>query len=285
MRSLFRTNQSGGKVLFASRHVKTSTRGNGSQPTRGMHSGRKGFRRCYYRNGVLTIEHLRGTNRVFFSFQYQPDSYRVSRIRLMRRIAASTRQSDERRFPGVVWIRKRGSGKDLQESWDIRRLRVGRINEEQDRTWKDMDSQSFSSNDWEKVADPHDKEAIKAWIDGEMQHQSCVVVLIGGDTADSEWVNYEIRHAWEQRKGVLGVYIHNLVDGRGTQSPMGRNPFDYFSVGERRLSEIVRVYDPPFKESKEVYDHIRRSLDSWIEEAIKIRRANRRFRVCQELPR
>lgn len=39
-----------------------------------------------------------------------------------------------------------------------------------------------------------------------------MVVLIGEDTAKRKWVKYEIKKAWNEGKGVLGIYIHNLKD-------------------------------------------------------------------------
>ena len=38
-----------------------------------------------------------------------------------------------------------------------------------------------------------------------------------------------------------------------------------------KLSSIVKTYDPPFTDSKKVYDHIKTNLSDWIESAIKIR--------------
>ena len=49
----------------------------------------------------------------------------------------------------------------------------------------------FSDNGWEQVRLKSD-DAIKRWIDKEMQMRSCVVVLIGSETADRKWVKYEI---------------------------------------------------------------------------------------------
>jgi hypothetical protein len=136
-----------------------------------------------------------------------------------------------------------------------------------------MDGSSFESNDWEKVASAGEK-AIRKWINEQMRNTSCLVVLIGSQTAGRDWINYEIEHAWTEKKGVLGVYIHNLVGSNGKRSEMGPNPFDDVSIGELRLSEVVPTYNPPSEESNEVYDYIRRNLDSWISEAIEIRRSN-----------
>ncbi|MBR9766708.1 MAG: TIR domain-containing protein, partial [Rhodobacteraceae bacterium] len=47
-------------------------------------------------------------------------------------------------------------------------------------------------------------------------------VLIGSETASRQWVRYEIRKAWKERKGVLGIQIHGLKDLNGNTSTKGR---------------------------------------------------------------
>jgi Thoeris protein ThsB, TIR-like domain len=130
----------------------------------------------------------------------------------------------------------------------------------------------LSSNDWEEVKKGGDK-AIEEWIAKEMNSKSCLVVLIGSATAGRRWVNHEITKAWNDKKGVVGVYIHNLKNLAGVQSSKGANPFTghtITSTGET-LSSIVRAYDPPYTTSTYVYDHIKENLESWVEEAITIR--------------
>ncbi len=39
----------------------------------------------------------------------------------------------------------------------------------------------------------------------------------------------------------------------------------------KKLSSIVKAYNPPYTNSKNVYNHISENLEDWIEEAIKIR--------------
>lgn len=97
------------------------------------------------------------------------------------------------------------------------------------------------------------------------------MVLIGGETAGRKWIKYEIEKSWNERKGVVGIYIHNLLDRDGRQSVKGRNPFGDFTVGGVSLSSIVRAYDPPFTFSQNVYGHIKDNLSDWVEEAIRIR--------------
>jgi hypothetical protein len=97
------------------------------------------------------------------------------------------------------------------------------------------------------------------------------VVLIGAGTAGRKWITYEIRRAWDTGKGVVGVYVHNLQDASGNQSTKGGNPFDHVWIGSSRLSSIVKVYDPPYMTSTDVYSHIKENIVAWTDEAVSIR--------------
>src|SRR6266571_1764697 len=74
-----------------------------------------------------------------------------------------------------------------------------------------------SDNDWESIAAGGD-EKIAKWIDDQLYGKSVAIVLIGASTAGRKWINYEITKAWNDTKGVLGVYIHNLKNREGDQS-------------------------------------------------------------------
>lgn len=127
-----------------------------------------------------------------------------------------------------------------------------------------------TDNDWETITRGGDR-AIKEWIDDQLEGKSCNVVLIGQNTAGRKWIDYEIRSAWERGKGLVGIYIHKLRDFDGDQSSKGRNPFEDFSLGDERLSSVVKTYNPPYSDSKAVYGYISDNLENWIEEAIEIR--------------
>ena len=127
-----------------------------------------------------------------------------------------------------------------------------------------------SDNQWEEVTQGGDA-AIGKWIDSQMTGRSCVAVLIGSNTAGRKWIKYEIRKAWNDGKGLVGIYIYGLKNKDREQSSKDRNPFDDFTVNKRKLSTIVKAYDPPYKTSTYVYDHIKENIADWIEEAISIR--------------
>src|SRR5690242_6355679 len=86
-----------------------------------------------------------------------------------------------------------------------------------------------SSNEWEEVK-RKGEDSIKEWINDNMNYRSCLVVLIGSETASRKWVKYEIKHAWKNGKGVVGVFIHGLKDVSGNQSSKGPNPFELFCI-------------------------------------------------------
>lgn len=99
-----------------------------------------------------------------------------------------------------------------------------------------------SSNDWEEVKRKGD-DSIKRWIDTHMDYRSCVIVLIGSDTASRKWCRYEIKHAWKEGKGVVGIYVHNLKNIDGEQDIKGDNPFKLFCV-DKTFNYIVEHKHP-----------------------------------------
>jgi len=127
-----------------------------------------------------------------------------------------------------------------------------------------------SDNDWEKITGKGDA-AIKDWIADQLKGRSCAVVLAGNGTAGRKWIKYEIIEAWNSKMGVVGVCIHNLKDVLGKQSLKGANPFTNLTVGDKVMSSIVKLYDPPYTTSTDVYDYIKRNITSWTDEACEIR--------------
>ena len=130
----------------------------------------------------------------------------------------------------------------------------------------------LTSNKWEDVAKGGDA-AIKKWIDENMAGKSCNIVLIGSEMAGRKWVEYEFKKAWGDRKGVLGIYIHNLKDQNGNTTTKGKNPFTGFTInsGKTAFDSVVPVYNPAGATSTAVYDTIENTIESWVEAAIAIR--------------
>jgi hypothetical protein len=125
-------------------------------------------------------------------------------------------------------------------------------------------------NDWESIKKAGDR-AIQNWIDDQLHYRSCTIVLVGSATAGRKWINYEIEKSWKEKMGVVGINIHNLKDRNGYQSNQGNSPFNGIYVNDISLSNVLQVYNPPYWDSKDVYNHIASNISNWVDEAIKIR--------------
>lgn len=152
--------------------------------------------------------------RVFYSFHYAPDNWRVSQIRNIGAIEGNKPASD---------------------------------------------------NDWETITKGGDKK-IKGWIENQMKERTCTIVLAGVNTANRKWINHEIVKSWDDGKGVLVIFIHNLKDKEGKQCSKGANPLYYIthSPTKKRLSTIAKAYDPPRTTSRGVYSYIEDNIDCQI---------------------
>lgn len=108
---------------------------------------------------------------------------------------------------------------------------------------------------WEEVKKRGD-EAIKRWIRDQLQGTSVTVVLIGTETPDRKYVQYEIEQSRESDNGLIGVYIHNMKDKNGRTEPKGADPF--IKMGYKN----IRTYDW-------VQDNGYNNLGDWVEAAFQ----------------
>lgn len=131
------------------------------------------------------------------------------------------------------------------------------------------DNKPVSVNDWETVKKGGNK-AIEKWINDNMKYRSCIVVLVGEETYKRPWVKYEIKKAWEDGKGLLGIYIHNLKDPKTGKCSKGVNPFEQFTFDDgTKLSSVIKCYNP---KSNDAYNDIKENIEAWIETAINNRK-------------
>lgn len=117
----------------------------------------------------------------------------------------------------------------------------------------------LNSQSWEEVR-KKGKAAIEAWITKEMSYKKAVIVLIGQETANREWVNYEINKAWTDKRPILGVRIHGLSSFGSADKP-GATPFSAASG--------IPVFDPTAKDvfgnidTKATYNNLVANLETW----------------------
>jgi hypothetical protein len=131
------------------------------------------------------------------------------------------------------------------------------------------ENKPVTPNTWEQIKARGDK-AIETWIEENMKYKSCVIVLIGSDTHNRKWVKYEIKKAWEDGKGLLGIYMHNLKDPKEGKGTKGANPFEQFTFRDANKHICtINCYNP---KSTDAYKDIKDNIADWIETAIDNRK-------------
>jgi hypothetical protein len=132
-----------------------------------------------------------------------------------------------------------------------------------------------TANAWEEVK-RNGNAAVERWIEENMHGKSCVVVLVGAQTASRPWVVHEISKGWNDGKGVLAIRVDKLLDSQGQPSMVGVNPLGKvtFTGTQRTLAEVAPLKTPSGGDSKAVYASIANNIEAWIEEAIRIRNSS-----------
>lgn len=129
-------------------------------------------------------------------------------------------------------------------------------------------SSTFSDNDWEEIKQKTEIK-IKNWIDEQLNKRSCLLVLIGEDTANRKWVQYEIKRAFELDKGIVGIYIHKLKNIEGVQGSKWENPFDKRTFNGEKMSKYIKCFDSSYLRSENVYSDIKNHIEGLIEYGIQ----------------
>lgn len=130
------------------------------------------------------------------------------------------------------------------------------------------DNKPVTVNHWGQIR-RSGEEAIKKWTGDNMRYRSCCIVLIGGEAADSKWVKYEIKKAWEAGKGLLGIYIHNINYRIYGKCNKGGNLFGqcFNEDGKRKTTLIKRCNPNPNNDLGDIVT----SLEGWVADAVENR--------------
>jgi len=130
------------------------------------------------------------------------------------------------------------------------------------------DSRGYiDGSDWEDLKKQGDP-AIRRWINDQLKGTSVTVVIIGRNTHNRKWVNYEIEKSIEDGKGLLGIHAHTIADKDGNTDTRGQNPLD-----NHQVKNSVGISQP----ASSVYNTHTwnsttgpRNIGDWIEQAASI---------------
>jgi len=122
---------------------------------------------------------------------------------------------------------------------------------------------------WEEVKRQGD-DAVKRWIEQQMNGKSVVVVLVGAQTSGREWVQYEIAQAWNNRKPLVGIRIHGLQNEFQRTDQAGPDPFAQVGLqGGGTVADYVKLHSPTGFTSQAVYADIKKNLLTWVDSAYR----------------
>lgn len=139
------------------------------------------------RSGLM----IRKTRRVFFSFHYQRDIWRVQQVR-------------------NHWLTK-----------------------------DDREAAGYFDGSLAEKAKTQGKAAVKRLINQGTQGTSVTCVLIGAETFQRHWVDYEIFRSIELGKGMFGVRIHGLKNKDGYTDKEGASPFSFLGYGSNKDGKMA----------------------------------------------
>lgn len=117
--------------------------------------------------------------------------------------------------------------------------------------------------EFEKLKRTGDR-AIKNWIDEQLHGTSATVVLIGTETLNRPYVQYEICQSINKGNALIGVYINNLKDLSGnTSTACNRHTcIGYNNNNPIYFDSIAPIYDYCHDDGYNNFNH-------WVELAVK----------------
>ena len=112
---------------------------------------------------------------------------------------------------------------------------------------------------WEQVKRKGDV-AIKSWIDSQIRGTSVTAVLIGPQTLNRKWVQYEVDESLRLGKGLLGITLENMKQSNGIIDSWNRYS-TYGPLSGRDTSYPIYSWTSSSG---------RKNLPAWVESAARV---------------
>lgn len=101
----------------------------------------------------------------------------------------------------------------------------------------------FDASIWETARRTSDL-ALKRLINSELKNTSVTCVLVGTNTYERRWVQYEIVRSLFKGNHIIAVHINGINGKDGKTKPNGNNPLDYlgYSVNSEGTKLSIHIY-------------------------------------------
>lgn len=108
----------------------------------------------------------------------------------------------------------------------------------------------FFDGSLEEKAKKEGDAVVKQMIDAGLDGCSVLCVLIGQETYQRRWVDYEIFKSIEMGMGVVGISIHQISDPNRGVDRLGPSPFNFLGYGTKagKLRPMIR-YESGWKDA------------------------------------
>lgn len=117
--------------------------------------------------------------------------------------------------------------------------------------------------EFEKVK-KNGESAVCRWIDKQLEGTSVTVVLIGRETLDRQYVQYEIRKSIEKGNAIIGVHINGIRDMRTQMTSLKGDSHTIIYYNDDTPVYFDSICDGLYDYSQ---DNGYYNLGSWIEKA------------------
>lgn len=138
---------------------------------------------------------------------------------------------------------------------------------------KDDNSGYFDASIWEDAKKTSDL-ALKRLINGELKNTSVTCVLVGTDTFNRRWVDYEIMKSISKGNDLIAVHINGIKGKDGKTKSKGNNPLYYLGYSFDATGKKLNLHNFIQGEWVKYTD-----LDGWsVSEVVESKR-NKVFRL------
>lgn len=138
-----------------------------------------------------------------------------------------------------------------------------------------QDAGFFDASIWEEAKKTSDL-ALKRLINKEIQNTSVTCVLVGTDTFNRRWVDYELMKSLEKGNKILAVHINGIKGKDGMTKPLGNNPLYYLGYSFVDDGKKIKLHN--YIQGKWV-DYT--DLDGWSVSQVDEKFRNKVFRLSE----
>jgi len=126
------------------------------------------------------------------------------------------------------------------------------------KTTKHEGAGYFDASIWEDAKKTSDL-ALKRLINAELQNTSVTCVLVGTDTYNRRWVDYEIMRSIYKGNKIIAVHINGIKGKDGKTKSKGQNPLYYLGYSFDNTGTKLKLHTLINGTWKDYTDH-----DGWI---------------------